>query len=725
MAEELNVHELADLLGDDALLDMTAPSDVPQPQVDADVDSNGNQETKEKRKKKKKRPRHTPKESKRSGKEEGNSDGDDDDDDDGDDETPRKRSRYVIDAAESGDSDSDDDGFIAGSDEEDEGERYDGDLPTYEPRKAHIFREGEENMTSEELARAIEERHRASKRNEGQTEALLSAGLGKGKLSSLRFAAHLLPQETDPKVFAVKCRPRMARLLVARVVNKCYAYRIGRNFERRKVDLGIISVFCLDHVKEYIYVEAHRKVFVENALNGLHGLFRYNITLVNPSELMQMMEQRPSTEKLRVGAFVRLRQRHYRLDLAQVVKVDPSGRHVTVKVVPREDFVGKPFNKPEVRLPPRFFTPSLAAYVQDRGDHYRWGDLTFDTDGYLLKTVSTRMVINGPQMEKPRVEELAVFYNSDRDRVREAVQRLNSGGRQGADLRIGDTVRVVSGQLRETVGTIENIFLDTNTVALSCRVPERKEPIKLRVELAACVKHFAEGTHVIVDSGEHAGESGTVVKAAGDIVYIFSDRATASRELAVQASECHQSNLVGSFGHTSGSWRLFDLVMLADTASVACIVRLNRTDVCVLTDRGETRYLSPMQIKAAITGSRQTTDRLSNIITRGMEVIIQSGPNTPYHLIGQTGRVEQLFSGTLFVRVRSVKENAGLVVLNANSVQLIGGRTTTKQIQPPRQLPMAQRRPHNATMADVSVPNPRMTSEEWTSNSEWYEMDTN
>ncbi|KAH9588934.1 NGN domain [Trypanosoma melophagium] len=719
--EELNVNELADLLGEDELLDVTTMADTTVPSFPPTAETNENafgDVQQSKKKKKKKRSRNTSKHKYRSDDEEEY----DDDDDDG----PRKRSKYVIDAAESGDSESEDDGFIVGSDEDDGSEVYDGALLPDEPRKTHIFREGEENMTSEELARAIEERHRGSKKNKGgRTEALLSEGLAKGKLSSLRYASHLLPQDTDPKVFAVKCRPRMTRLLVARIVNKCYAYRIGRNYERRKVDLGIISVFCLDHVKEYIYVEAHRKVFVENALSGLDGLFRYNITLVNPSELMQMMEQRPSSEKLHVGSFVRLRQRQYRLDLARVLEIDSSSHQITVKVAPREDFIGKPFNKPEMRLPPRLFVPNLAIHVQDLGDSYRWGDLTFDKDGYLLKTVSSRMVICGPQMEKPTVEELAIFFNSDRDRVREAAAKLSLDTPKGSDLRIGDTVRVASGQLRETVGTIENIFLDTNTVALSCRVPGRKEPIKIRVELASCVKYFVEGTHVIVDGGEYAGESGTVVKATGDIVYIFSDRATATRELAVRASDCHQSQLVGSFGHTSGSWKLFDLVMLSDSSSVACIVRLNRNDICVLTDRSETRYLSPMQIKSAVTGSRHTTDRMSNTINRGSEVIIQSGPNTPYHLIGQTGRVEQLFGATLFVRVRSVKENSGLVVIAANSVQLIGGRTTTKQIQPPKQLPVAQRRPHNATKADLSVSNPRMVSEDWIGNSEWYEMDTN
>uniref|UniRef100_A0A0A9XJQ5 Transcription elongation factor SPT5 n=1 Tax=Lygus hesperus TaxID=30085 RepID=A0A0A9XJQ5_LYGHE len=115
-------------------------------------------------------------------------------------------------------------------------------------------------MTAEELGHEYEERLRQLraprlKLQKPNTTYPYGAGSssntieGQQVVSSLRYAAHLLPQESDPKVFAVKCRPRMARVLVARIVNKCYAYRVGRNFEHRCVDLGIISVFSLDHVK--------------------------------------------------------------------------------------------------------------------------------------------------------------------------------------------------------------------------------------------------------------------------------------------------------------------------------------------------------------------------------------------------------------------------------------------------------------------------------------------
>lgn len=620
-------------------------------------------------------------------------------------EDDRKRSKYVLDAAESSDGEDD---FVEESEEgfEDEG-------PRYEPHNNFIFHEGDHEKTAEDLGREFEERDQALRSHLRNQDTVR---LSRVDMSSRRFGAGMLPRDTDPKVFAIKCRPRMARALVARIVNKCYAYRMGLNHEKKKVDLGIISAFCIDHIKEYIYVEAYRKLFVENALSGLEGLFRFQISVVDPTELLQMLEKRPSNEKVRVGTFVRLRQRFYRMDLAQVTHVHQDGVRITCKVVPREDFVGKTFNKPTTQRVPQFFVASRALGVEDRHDHYRWGDLQFDREGYLLKIVSTRMVIFGAQMEKPTAEELARFYNNNRERVREAIART---GDETIALHIGDTVRVSSGQLRDTVGAITNIFSSSGTATIACRVPGRKDSIELRVELSSCVKHFAEGTHVIVQKGEHAGESGTVVKSWGDVVLLFPDRSTVLTEIKVLANDCHQSKLAGSFSHSYGSWQLFDLVTIPETNAVGCIVGLTPHDMTVVTERNETQTLTHAQVKAVTRSTRQTTDPMQNVLVRGSEVFIQHTAITPMHLGGESGRVQQVFNRTLFVCCRSIRNNASVVAVDAACVLLLGGRTTTRTAAPPKQLPVPQRRPHNATKADMDALDHRVSGD-WHQSSEWH-----
>ncbi|CCW70459.1 unnamed protein product [Phytomonas sp. Hart1] len=622
-----------------------------------------------------------------------------------------KKSKYVLDAAES--TDGDEDEFVEESNEVEEGL---DEGPHYEAPKRFIFHEGDETKSADELGREFEERYQRLKKQRSIED--LQGIIPREKLSSLRYASYLLPKDSDPKVFAVKCRSCMARTLVTRIVNKCYAYRVGKNYEKKKVDLGIISVFCIDHVKEYIYIEAYRKIFVESAINGLEGLFRYNITVVNPTQLLQMVERRSPNEKIRVGSFVRLRTRFYRMDLAQVTSVHQDGVHIDCKVVPREDFDGKPFSKVSAPLPPQFFVASRAVGVEDRGDHYRWGDLRFDKEGYLIKTFSSRMVISEPQMEKPTAEELARFYNNNRERVREA---LSHTGVSLAVHQIGDSVRVASGQLRNTIGTIVDIFTNDNTALLSCAAPNLKDLIKLRVELTSLVKHFAEGSHVVVRSGDYAGESGTVVKSWNDVVLLFLDRPSSVTEIKVSANDCHQSKLTQMLRHSFGAWKLFDLVSIVEANTVACIVGLTRNDVVVITERNEVQTLTYAQLKSInVRGVRQTTDFMQNVLVQGSEVTIQRSAFTPFNLGGETGRIQQVYNQTVFVCCRSIRENAGVVALSASCVLLIGGRTTTKQVAPPKQLPMPNRRMHNAKKVDISIPS-NTISADWQINSEWCE----
>ncbi|KAK7197747.1 transcription elongation regulator-like protein [Novymonas esmeraldas] len=657
MAEEVNYDELADLLassaapvdgdaGEDGGLATNAADDRESPAV-----------APERRRKKHRRDK------KRRRKEV---------DDDGSSGDERAKSKYVLDAAESGDSDD----LEALSDAElvdDDAEVEESDYGDRPPR--YMFHEGDDKKSVDEMARYYEEVDRHYRRHGDNEDALLS----RGDMSSRRLASEFLPREDDPKVFAVKCRPRMARVLVTRIVNKCYAYRVGRNYEHKKVDLGIISVFALDHVKEYIYVEASRKRFVENVLNGLDGVFRFNIAVVDPKELLQTMETRPSTQKLRVGDYVRLRQRFYRGDLAQVTALHPDGSHITCKVVPREDFVQKPFNKATRRLEPRFFTPRQAIGVRESENSYVWGDLRFDREGYLLKTVSTRMVISGAQLEQPSTEELARFYNNQREKVERAIKVAEAATRV-APISIGDSVRVTTGQLRNTIGVVGNVITNTNTVVLACAVPGRAQPIKVEVELSACTKHFTEGAHVVVERGEHAGESGTVVKSWGGIVLLFPDRAAVGAELKVEANDCHQSKLGSVSMHSKGVWQVFDLVSITEPNCVGCIVRLNRNDVDVLTENNDVRTLSYAQVKAVSRDTRQTTDCRENTLSRGAEVHIQKHPWTPIGLEGQTGRIEHIFHRTVFVRCRASPLHANMVALKAECVLLIGGRKTTRRV---------------------------------------------
>lgn len=643
-------------------------------------------------------------------------------------EDQRVRTKYVLDAAEST---SGDESFIEDGEEEEEV------IPMYQPeeRERFLFHKGDELLTDEQLGQQYEERARmmAEQRKQATKRSRLDPSGGGALISrqgmtSLRYTSEMLPQPSDPKVFAVKCKPRMARILVARILNKCYAYRIGKNLER-KGDLGIISVFSLDHVKEYIYLEAHRQLFVTNALEGLVGVFRYNISQVQPGELMQMMERKQANESVHLGSLVRLRQRPYRGDLAEVVSVHPDGRHITVKVVPREDFVGKSYSKVTTILPQRFFAPEQALQAVERGDHYQWGELKFDREGYLLKVVSVRAVTHGAQLRQtPDAQELAQFYNNSREKVKVAIARYSAeGSRLQQVIRIGDTVRVITGQLKDTVGTVTNLMTNSGLAELSCTVPNQAAPVLLRVELSDCTKNFPEGTHVVVEEGEYRGMSGTVVKSYGEVVVLFCDRDDITPEITVKANECYQSKLVSTSIGPEGSTsvrNLYELVRLTDSRTVGCVVLFHRDSVDVLTEQNKCRTVSHAQIKAVGRGGKKALDAYGNVLTRDVEVTIRNTDLTPFQLGGQSGKIEQVFNDVVFVAVRSRKVNAGLVALPASCVALTGGRkaalsTSTTAMAPRRNvLPAPQRRPHNAEQAEYPVD---LRSVGWEPSSEYLE----
>ena len=243
--------------------------------------------------------------------------------------------------------------------------------------KRTFLDEHERDLTAEELAKKLEERYARRREEKESAPQRIAAQLD----SSHRFTSQLLPKPSDPKVFAVKCKTGQGRSIVARLINKCFAYLQGQNYENKRVDLGIVSAFALDHVKEWFFVEAYRQLFVENALSGLDGVFRFRMAQVDPAELMQLMEkQAKRTEEIHVGDLVRFRRGVYKGDLGKVVGFEEEGKRVVAKVVPREDFVRKAYvRRPSgaPTLPQRFFVADMAIGARTSGGPVHLGRARF------------------------------------------------------------------------------------------------------------------------------------------------------------------------------------------------------------------------------------------------------------------------------------------------------------------------------------------------------------
>jgi transcription elongation factor SPT5 len=650
-------------------------------------------------------------------------------------------SKYVDVAADEDEGDDEEDG----EGEFESGATQEADYIKNHKRRNHLFREGDEELSAEELARSIEERNNLAKtkkihKSKSGTGSSAAAGIGSHEFDELnglvprkipivkRFSAAFLPRETDAKVFAVKCKSGMARTLVARIVNKCYHFRIGRNDEGKKLDLGILSVFALEHSKEYIYVESYRQLFVEQALNGLVGLFRYSIKMVDPNELMQLMEPRaPHKAPLRVGTFVRVRShKPYQGDLAQVLSIDEDGKRATIKLVPREDFVDKRYAKPTMVLPQRFFNPNVAQGAVTDGEYHRWGDAVFDADGYIIKTISLRGLLSGDQMVAPSTEELAFFLQNKRDQITIAASAVAASGAVGQhnnqrEYKLGEVVRVVSGQLANAVGTIVDVTLSANTVKIACRIPGRAQPLEVRAELSNCERHFIAGNHIGVEQGPYQGRTGTVLKVISDgLLAVLGDGD--ATEFEVRSRDCRQSRLVSTARHTLGAWRLFDLVMVNGNTA-GCIVRCTPSRLDVLTTENIIMTISPSEVTKVVRGmGRPAVDRTQNPVARGAAVtILATNERVPLNVTGTVGTVEQLFDQTLFVRCGNVTENSGVVAIPPSLVQLVGGKTTTKRVAPTQHLAFVRAKGHYATKPD-GVHATQQESDRWETHSELYTL---
>ncbi|CAN6440905.1 unnamed protein product [Victoria cruziana] len=125
-------------------------------------------------------------------------------------------------------------------------------------------------------------------------------------------------------------------------------------------DLQIRSVIALDHLKNYIYVEADREAHVKEAIKGLRNIFSSSkIMLVPIKEMTDVLSVESKSVELSKDKWVRVKLGTYKGDLAKVVDVDNVRQRVTIKLLPRIDLQalankleGKEVGKKKAFVPP-------------------------------------------------------------------------------------------------------------------------------------------------------------------------------------------------------------------------------------------------------------------------------------------------------------------------------------------------------------------------------------
>ncbi|KAL0844273.1 hypothetical protein Bca101_017519 [Brassica carinata] len=482
----------------------------------------------------------------------------------------------------------------------------------------------------------------------------------------------LLPSVRDPKLWMVKCAIGREREVAVCLMQKAVD---------RGSDFKIRSVIALDHLQNFIYIEADMEAHVKEAIKGMRNIFaNHKILLVPIKEMADVLSVKSKTVELARDTWVRMKLGIYKGDLAQVVDVDDVRRRVTVKLIPRIDLQlladkqeGREIVKKKAFVPPpRFMNVDEARELHIRverrrdrmtGDYFEnIGNMLFK-DGFLYKKVSTKSI--STLNVTPTFDELERFKKANENGEIDFVDMstLFANRKKGHFMK-GDEVIVIKGDLKNMKGWVEKV--DEENVLIRSDMKGLNNPLAVN-ERELC-KYFEPGNHVKVVSGTHKGSTGMVVKVEQHVLIVLTD--TTKQHIRVFADHVVKSAEVTNGVTKMGEYELHDLVLLSNL-SFGVIIKLDSEAIQVLKgvpERPEVAIVKHGEIKYKIDKRMNVKDRYKNFITVKDVVRVTEGPSK-----GKQGPVMHIYKGVLFLHDRHNVEHAGYVCVKCSSCVLSGG----------------------------------------------------
>ncbi|WVZ73461.1 hypothetical protein U9M48_021764 [Paspalum notatum var. saurae] len=477
----------------------------------------------------------------------------------------------------------------------------------------------------------------------------------------------LLPSVKDPKLWMVKCAIGHERETAVCLMQKFID----------RPDLQIKSVVALEHLKNFIYIEAEKEAHVKEACRGLRNIFASaRPTLVPIREMSDVLSVKSKSVDLSMDSWVRMKLGLYKGDLAKVVAVDSAHQKVTVKLIPRIDLQalankleGHEVTKKSFIPPPRFFSVDEARelHIRVESKRDRESGEYFDVvnglqfnDGFLHKTFSIRSI--RIQNIKPSFDELEKF-NKPSDDLNEDVASLSAlfANRKKGHFMKGDAVIVIKGDLKNLKGSVEKV--EDDTVHIQPKQP--RLPRTLAFSEKDLCKYFNPGDHVKIISGVQEGAMGMVVKVEGHVLTILSD--TTKEHIRVFADHVVESSEATTGITRIGDYELHDLVLL-NNLSFGIIIRVLKG----VPGKPELALVKPREIKSKIDRRTSAKDRYNNIVSTKDIVRVVEGACK-----GKQGPVERIHRGILFIYDRHYLEHSGFICANAQTCLLVGGGTSS------------------------------------------------
>ncbi|GLJ49926.1 hypothetical protein SUGI_1061450 [Cryptomeria japonica] len=519
----------------------------------------------------------------------------------------------------------------------------------------------------EDLERQIHERYAAHREQEEDGDEEIGQVEQQANLASV----------TDPKLWMVKCAQGFEREAACCLMQKYL------DLMAQGTDLQILSAVALDHLKGYLYIEAHKDAYVRQACKGMRNIYSQTVKLVPIKEMPDVLTVHVKQMGLGKETWVRVKSGIYKGDLAKAVELDNVRQRVTLKLVPRLDFqalkrrmegsVSKEEKKKAAKIvpPARFVNlrqiTDMGIVVERKRDSVT-GEM-FETvenmmfkDGYLYKTMSIKSV--NSQNIKPSFDELQKFQSSNAESDMAAA---DGGRKKQMHFRKGDMVVVMRGDLKNLKGCVERV--DDENIHVRTKM-EGIEGTVLSFHQNELCKFFETGDHVKVVSGTHEGTTGMIVKLErNNVLIIIADRTR--EDIKVFADNVVECKEEASGVIKLGEYQLHDFVQL-DRNSFGVIISVEndgfqilkavpeRTEVVGVKLRDIGRKIFDRNFKA--------NDQYRNTVGLKDVMKILEGP-----FKGKQGPIEHINRGIVFIRDPHCLENGGFICARAASCVAVGG----------------------------------------------------
>jgi transcription elongation factor SPT5 len=465
------------------------------------------------------------------------------------------------------------------------------------------------------------------------------------------------PTLNDPKLWFIKCQVGKEKECACEIWNNYTKFKNEHDAE----GVEIKSVLIKENMRGYIYIEAYKLNHVKKVIekNKYIRNDKFYPKMVPLDEMIHVLKDTKNNNRKEITDYslVRLKKGLYKNDLAQVLKVDLISNKALLKLIPRIDYNKnslvlnkRPILKRKIRTEAKLFHPSLVDSQMIQKDKFSWkfARNNFDFDGYLLKKFPLNFLkTEGINPTLAEVQGLNLS-NSRLFNEMEAVQKEIT-------FRIGDKVRVKSGELANMIGQIcgihgNRIRMQTNYAQLQTEFEFIDDELE---------KHFDVSDHVKVVDGLNQGQTGLIVKILEPkSVVILSDLTW--EELCLNTNQIELTKSYSSGVDNTGRFQIGDLVeILSQNSSIGCIVGFDSHSFRVLSIQNKilTLTANSIHLKQEQRNPPATLDSLGQVIDLNISVDIIQGVYK-----GFEGEVKRIYRNFVFVYSKSIPDNSGYTV---------------------------------------------------------------